>query len=80
LRLLHTVLEGHGHRTSGHAESDMWHRETFCWSTGCLCDLTPEYARVNRWNWGFATVTVDTAGSFDVDNYRISAKGEIRSS
>jgi hypothetical protein len=32
LRLLHTVLEGHGHRTSGHAESDMWHRETFCWS------------------------------------------------
>jgi hypothetical protein len=29
LRLLHTVLEGHGHRTSGHAESDMWHRETF---------------------------------------------------
>jgi hypothetical protein len=52
----------------------------FCWSTGCLCDLTPEYARVNRWNWGFATVTVDTAGSFDVDNYRISAKGEIRSS
>ena len=80
LRLQHTVLEGHGHRTSGHAESDMWHRETFCWSTGCLCDLTPEYSRVNRWNHGFATVTVDQTGSFDVDNYRISKKGEIRSS
>lgn len=80
LRLHHTVLEGHGHRTSGHAESDMWHRETFCWSTGCLCDLTPEYARCNKWNWGFATVAVDESGSFDVDNYRISKKGEVRSS
>lgn len=80
LRLLHTVLEGHGHRTSGHAESDMWHRETFCWSTGCLCDMTPEYARMNKWNWGFATASVDSEGSFDVDNYRISKKGEIRSS
>lgn len=79
MRLLHTVLEGHGHRTSGHAESDMWHRETFCWSTGCLCDMSPEYARMNKWNWGFATVTVDESGSFDVDNYRISKKGEIRS-
>jgi len=80
LRLQHTVLEGHGHRTSGHAESDMWHKETFCWSTGCLCDLTPEYSRVNRWNHGFAVVEVDQAGSFNVDNLRISKKGEIRSS
>ena len=80
LRLQHTVLEGHGHRTSGHAESDMWHKETFCWSTGCLCDLTPEYSRVNRWNHGFAVVDVDSSGSFNVDNLRISKKGEIRSS
>lgn len=79
MRLHHSVLEGHGHRTSGHAESDMWHRETFCWSTGCLCDLTPEYARMNKWNWGFAVVSVDDEGDFDVDNYRISKKGEIRS-
>jgi hypothetical protein len=80
LRLQHTVLEGHGHRTSGHAESDMWHRETFCWSTGCLCDLTPEWLPVNRWNHGFAVVDVDSSGSFNVDNLRISKKGEIRSS
>jgi hypothetical protein len=58
----------------------MWHKETFCWSTGCLCDLTPDYSRVNRWNHGFAVVEVDEAGSFNVDNLRISKKGEIRSS
>ncbi|MEY3205071.1 MAG: Verrucomicrobia phage [Planctomycetota bacterium] len=79
LRLHHTVLEGHGHRTSGHCEPDMWGSEVFCWSTGCLCDLRPEYARLNKWNHGFATVKVDADGQFDVTNYRI-ASGKVRSS
>jgi predicted phosphodiesterase len=80
LRTLSTVLVGHSHRTSGHAETDMWHDEIFCWSTGCLCDMNPEYARVNKWNWGFATVEVAKDGNFNVENYRISGKGEVRSS
>lgn len=80
LRTLSTVLVGHSHRTSGHAETDMWHDEIFCWSTGCLCDMNPEYARVNKWNWGFATVEVREDGNFNVENYRISGKGDVRSS
>jgi len=80
MRTLSTVLVGHSHRSSGHAESDMWHDETFCWSTGCLCDLTPEYARINRWNWGFALATVHDDQSFDVENLRITADGKVRSS
>lgn len=80
LRTLSTVLVGHSHRSSGHAESDMWHDETFCWSTGCLCDLTPEYARINRWNWGFAMVDVREDGEFDVENFRITSEGKVRSS
>jgi predicted phosphodiesterase len=79
LRTLTSVLVGHSHRSSGHAESDMWHAETFCWSTGCLCDLTPEYARINRWNHGAAIVTVHADGEFDVHNFRI-ANGKVRSS
>lgn len=79
LRTLTSVLVGHSHRSSGHAESDMWHAETFCWSTGCLCDLTPEYARINRWNHGAAIVTVHADGEFDVHNFRI-AHGKVRSS
>ena len=79
LRTLASVLVGHSHRSSGHAESDMWHAETFCWSTGCLCDLTPEYARINRWNHGAAIVTVHSDGEFDVHNFRI-AHGKVRSS
>jgi predicted phosphodiesterase len=78
MKTLSTVMVGHSHRTSNHAESDMWHKETGCWSTGCLCDLRPEYARVNRWNWGFATVTVHKGGAFDVHNYRVMQDGTVR--
>lgn len=79
LRTLSTVLVGHSHRTSNHAESDMWHRETACWSTGCLCDLRPDYARINRWNHGFAVVTVHERGAFDTNNYRVMSDGTVRS-
>jgi predicted phosphodiesterase len=78
MKTLSTVMVGHSHRTSNHAESDMWHKETGCWSTGCLCDLRPDYARVNRWNWGFATVTVHKGGAFDVHNYRVMQDGTVR--
>lgn len=80
LRTLSTVLVGHSHRTSSHAESDMWHKEIFCWSTGCLADLTPDYARINRYNWGFAIVDVHEGGEFDVENLRINSAGTVRTS
>jgi len=78
LRLKTSGLAGHHHRTSNHTESDWKRRETAAWSTGCLCDLTPEYSRVNGWNWGFATVTVYAGGDFDVENLRITADGTVR--
>jgi len=79
MRTKSSVLQGHQHQTSGHSEPNMWHEETFCWSTGCLCDLTPEFSRVNRWNHGAAIVTVHEGGEYDVENFRISA-GKVRQS
>lgn len=79
MRTLSTCLVGHSHRTSNHAESDMWHHETATWSTGCLCDLRPDYARINRWNHGFAVCTVHDGGAFDVNNYRVMSDGTVRS-
>ena len=79
LKTHHTILVGHSHQTSGHADTNLFHEETFCWSTGCLCDLTPRYARVNRWNHGFATVEVEKDGSFGVSNLRIK-NGRVRKS
>ncbi len=77
LRTNSTMLVGHGHRTSHHVEPDWKHVETSCWSTGCLCDLSPEYARIQKWNYGMCHVTVDAVGGFHVDNMRISLDGEI---
>ncbi len=79
LRTHHTVLVGHSHQTSSHADTDMFHTETFIWSTGCLCDLTPAYAKINRWNHGFAFVEVSQDKTFNVTNMRIAKNGEIRS-
>lgn len=78
LRTNHTVLIGHLHRSSSHAESNIWHDETMTWSMGCLCDLTPEYARVNRWNHGFAHVDIAADGEFNVHNYRLSSDYKVR--
>ena len=79
MRLHHTVLEGHGHRTSTHSEPDMMGSETVCFSTGCLCDMRPAYARLNKWNQGAAVVTVHADRSFDVENFRIQG-GKVRQS
>ena len=79
MRLHHTVLEGHGHRTSIHSEPDMMGAETVCFSTGCLCDLRPAYAPLNKWNHGAALVSVKDTGEFDVENFRIS-NGKVRTS
>ena len=41
------------------------------WSTGCMCDLHPEYASLNKWSQGFTLVQVDKDGNFSVDNKSI---------
>lgn len=71
LRTKTTSLCGHWHRTSEHTETSMDEEMVTCWSTGCLCDLRPEYSPINKWNHGFAIVTVEASGDFEVDNYRI---------
>ena len=80
MRLKGTGLVGHHHRTSNHAESDWRHSETANWSVGCLCDLTPEYSRINSWNHGFAIATVHKGGAFDVENFRVMHDGTVRRS
>lgn len=80
LRTHHTVLVGHSHITSAHAESNMWKSETFVWSQGCLCTMRPEWARFAKWNWGFSMIDVANDGAFDVQNLRIARNGEIRKS
>lgn len=78
LRTNSTILIGHLHRSSTHADPNLWHDETAAWSQGCLCDRRPKYARINKWNWGFAAVEVDKEGQFDLHNLRISNQYKVR--
>lgn len=77
MRTASTMLVGHGHRTSQHVEPDWRHVDTACFSTGCLCDLNPQYAVINKWNYGFAFVPVDSTGGWHVENMRLSLDGAI---
>jgi predicted phosphodiesterase len=78
MRTAHTILVGHGHRTSMHTEPDMFKNEVCCWSLGCLCDLSPDYARINKWDHSCGFVTVADDLSFEVAAFRITKAGKIR--
>lgn len=72
-----TIL-GHYHHTSEQPFTTIDERLIHCWSTGCLCGLHPEYARVNRWNQGAALVRLHPHSGFQVENFR-HHKGQIYS-
>lgn len=71
LRAKTHCLGGHLHQSSQHSEKNLEQKVVSTWSTGCLCDLHPEYRPLNGWNHGFAFVEVDTDGVFNVQNLKI---------
>lgn len=71
LRAKGCALAGHHHQSSEHSEPTIDHSLITTWSTGCLCGLSPAFARFNKWNHGAALVTVAPCGDFQVRNFRI---------
>jgi len=71
-----SMIAGDKHRTSEHTETSLDGTVVTCWSTGCLCELSPDYMPYNAWNLGFAHITVEPDGNFEVYNKRI-IKGKI---
>jgi predicted phosphodiesterase len=77
LRAKVTALQGHNHQSSSHTERDLSGKVVKTWSLGCLCELHPDYMPINKWDHGFATVTLDKDGErFHVNNYSI-INGEV---
>lgn len=70
LRAKACTISAHNHQTSHHNETDIRGVYTSCWSIGCLCGLSPEYAPLNRWNHGFALLEFD-GHDFEVVNKRV---------
>lgn len=71
-----SMVAGHNHQTSEHVEPDLDGNSVTCWSTGCLCELTPEYRPINKWNHGFAYAEIQPSGKFHLQNLRV-IDGEI---
>lgn len=71
-------LVGHYHQTSHHSEGNLHGDKIGCWSTGCLCDMSPDYRpyAYTKWNHGFAIVDVREDGSYRVHNKTIIG-GEV---
>lgn len=72
LRAKQSVIVGHLHRASYHPEVDLDGKVIGCWSTGCLCELKPDYSpMVSNSQHGFAHIIVENNGDYTVKNYQI---------
>lgn len=58
-KTMEDTLVGHYHRTSSHSEPTMNNRLISVHSQGCLCDMNPMFAPINKWNLGFSHVTLN---------------------
>lgn len=76
LRMIDTAVISHHHRSSSHVEYNWRHEPINCWSIGCLCDMTPGYARINKWNLGHAVVEIAKNGNFNFHNFK-QIKNEV---
>lgn len=73
LRIKSTCLVGHFHQSSQHTEMRPLAKDSVVssWSSGCLCDLSPEFSSINGWNHGFAIVDIGSSGEFYCHNFRV---------
>lgn len=71
LRAKDSALVNHHHQVSEHTESTIKGEMITCWSLGCLCELHPAYAPINKWSHGGAIVELDKDGNYEVANKRI---------
>jgi len=70
---------GHYHRSSTYIDKNMDGKCHGGFSTGCLCELSPDYMPYNEWVHGFAIVNLKPDGNFSVQNLVIDIEtNEIR--
>lgn len=71
LKTKKNTIVGHYHQPSSHQEPNIDKNFVTCWSTGCLCDLNPQYMPLNKWALGYAIVETYGTKEFNVNNLKI---------
>jgi predicted phosphodiesterase len=71
-RLGKQAIFGHFHKTTQANGREFDKGMSYAiYSTGCLCDLNPNYMPINEWNHGFAYIEIDANGKYSVENKTI---------
>lgn len=65
------VIFGHFHVSQEYTQRSLNGKLHGCWAIGSLCDLKPDYHPINNWNHGFAIITVNEDGTFEVESKKI---------
>ena len=60
------TIVGHSHIADKHVTTTVNDSIRGCWAVPCLCDLHPEYARINRWTHGFLRLHIVGEDKFKV--------------
>jgi len=72
MRAKQSILIGHTHKISEATALNLDGEIYSCWSTGSLCELTPDYSPMcNDYAHGFAHATIHADGNFTFRNFRI---------
>lgn len=72
LKAKESTICSHVHKISEHTETKLSGELTTCWSTGCLCELSPDYSPfANNYAHGFAHILVNDDRTYSVKNFRI---------
>lgn len=72
LKAKESTICSHVHKISEHTETNLSGELTTCWSTGCLCELSPDYSPfANNYAHGFAHILVNDDRTYSVKNFRI---------
>lgn len=67
-----STIISHVHKVSSHSETNMDGEVVTTYSTGCLCELRPDYSPlVANYQHGFAHIRVEPNGDYHVQNYQI---------
>ncbi len=77
MRAKESCIIGHVHKVSEHQETTLNGSAVITYSTGCLCELNPDYAPMaNNYMHGFAHIRTENNGDYHVNNMKI-IKGKI---
>lgn len=72
MRAKESTIIGHVHKVSEHQETTLNGTPVITYSTGCLCELNPDYSPfANNYMHGFAHIRTENNGDYHVRNFKI---------